>query len=76
MLVCDAAIFTAAELKQLTEMTVGEWDRMQAVNVRGVWMYSKAAVPQRIVQGGGKIIAIGSGSGLHGFPLFLHYDAS
>jgi 3-oxoacyl-[acyl-carrier protein] reductase len=46
VLVNNAAIFSTIAMKPFWELTVPEWDRLMAVNVRGLWLASKAVVPQ------------------------------
>ena len=76
ILVNNAAIFTAVERKPFDEIPVEEWDRVIAVNVKGVWLGCVAAVPEMRKQKYGKIISIATGRIFKGSPFFLHYDAS
>ncbi len=77
VLVNNAALFYGIERKPFDQITVAEWDRLMAVNVRGVWLCIKAVVPYFRRQGqGGKIINIASDTVLSGVPLFLHYVSS
>lgn len=76
ILVNNAAIFTTVDRKPFDEISVEEWDRVIAVNVRGVWLCCAAAVQQMRKQQYGKIISISSGRAFKGSPYFLHYDAS
>src|SRR5207237_4267743 len=46
------------------------------VNVRGVWLASKAVVPQMRKQSSGRIVNISSGVVFMGRPNYLHYVAS
>jgi 3-oxoacyl-[acyl-carrier protein] reductase len=50
----------------IIKVTPEEWDRVQAVNVRGSFACLQSAVPFMRDQGGGKIINLGSVSGLRG----------
>lgn len=55
----------------LTETTVEVWDRTFAINLRAVFLCSKAVYPRMLEQGGGVMINIASvagkrGGGLHG----------
>ena len=76
ILVNNAALFTQVQRKPVTEISVAEWDRVMAVNIRGSWLCCKHAIPQMREAGGGKIINISSGRALKGKGYFLHYDAS
>ncbi len=77
VLVNNAAVFYGVERKPFDQLTVAEWDRVMAVNVRGVWLCCKAVVPYMRRQGeGGKIVNIASDTVLSGVPLFLHYVSS
>lgn len=76
ILVNNAAIFTTVERKSFLDIPVAEWDRLMAVNVRGVWLCAKAVVPDMQKRKYGKIISIATGRIFKGMPFFLHYDAS
>jgi 3-oxoacyl-[acyl-carrier protein] reductase len=76
VLVNNAAVFSTITMKPFWELTVAEWDRLMAVNVRGVWLASKAVVPPMRRQGSGRIINISSGVAFMGRPNYLHYVAS
>ena len=60
----------------VTEMAEDAWDLVMAVNVRSVFLLSRAAIPVMIDAGGGAIINIGSGWGLVGGPRAASYCAS
>jgi NAD(P)-dependent dehydrogenase (short-subunit alcohol dehydrogenase family) len=53
-----------------------EWDKVMAVNTRGVFECVKAVVPTMRAQKYGKIINIASGTLFKGTPHLLHYVAS
>jgi 3-oxoacyl-[acyl-carrier protein] reductase len=76
ILVNNAAIFTQVERKKFDDISVDEWDRVSAVNIKGVWLMAKAAVPEMRKNNYGKIISISSGRAFKGSTHFLHYDAS
>lgn len=75
-LVNNAAIYSGLRLRPLAEIPVDEWDRLMAVNVRGVWLASRAVIPYMRQRGKGKIVNIASGAVLHGMPFLAHYVAS
>jgi 3-oxoacyl-[acyl-carrier protein] reductase len=77
ILVNNAAVFTSAfPKKAFTEISVDEWDRLMAVNVRGPWLCAKACFPAMKSQGKGKIINMGSSTFFSGAKDFLHYVTS
>ncbi len=75
VLVNNAAV-RAAERRRFWEIDEGLWDRMMAVNVKGVWLAMSAVVPAMREQRGGCIINMSSAAYLAGAPNFLHYTAS
>src|SRR5579885_3652313 len=60
----------------LHEIPEDEWDRVMAVNVRGVYLMAKYAVPHMIAQGGGCIINMSSGAALVGLERRAVYSAT
>lgn len=78
VLVNNAAIFLTVSMARVPfdEITVADWDRMMAVNVRGTWLACRAVVPVMREQGYGKIINVSSDTALKGSPLRVHYVAS
>jgi 3-oxoacyl-[acyl-carrier protein] reductase len=46
--------------QNLWEMSIEEWDRVMAVNIRGVFLCSHFAVPRMIERGGGAIVSLSS----------------
>ena len=76
ILVNNAALFTSIERSPFDEISVDIWDRVMAVNIKGVWLGCKAAVPEMRKNKYGKIISICTGRIFKGAPFFLHYDAS
>ncbi len=75
-LVNNAALFSALPLEMLDEIDPDLWDRVMAVNVKGPWLCTRAAVPALERAGGGSIVMIATNRIFHGFPRMLHYDAS
>jgi len=64
---------THALIENLTE---GEWDRVMNVNLKGIFLCSKAVYPQMKKQGKGKIINVSSATFFMGVPFLSHYVAS
>lgn len=58
------------------DITADHWDRTFAINARGVFLFTKYAVPHMIEAGGGSIINISSAFGIVGGPQFAAYAAS
>jgi len=76
ILVNNAAVYGGLQLTPFERIPEAEWDRVMAVNVKGIWLCCKAVVPVMQQQGKGKIINIASDTIWMGVPLFLHYVAS
>ena len=75
-LVNNAALFGSLTLKPFMEIESDEWDKVMAVNTRGVFECVKAVVPTMRAQKYGKIVNIASGTLFKGTPWLLHYVAS
>lgn len=76
VLINNAAIYAGLTARPFEEIPTDEWDRLMAVNVRGVWLASRAVVPYMRQRGRGRIVNIASGVALNGTPNLLHYVAS
>jgi meso-butanediol dehydrogenase/(S,S)-butanediol dehydrogenase/diacetyl reductase len=58
------------------EMEEREWDRIMNVNLKGVFLCCKAALPHLIKRGEARIINVASVAGKVGRPGLAHYSAS
>ena len=76
ILINNAAYFMTVWKGPFWEMTVEEFDKAMAVNVRGSWLCAKAVVPQMQKQQGAKIINVSSNVALTGNPNYIHYVTS
>jgi NAD(P)-dependent dehydrogenase (short-subunit alcohol dehydrogenase family) len=76
VLVNNAGITGSQQATRCHETPVSEWDRVQAVNVRGPFLCSHAVLPSMIARGSGHIITIASVAGLIAFPGRCAYTAS
>jgi len=77
ILINNAALFTAlGPSRPWDTIEVDEWDRVMAINLKGLFLCSKAVVPHMKAQGKGKIISISSGLALRGAVGKLHYVTS
>jgi NAD(P)-dependent dehydrogenase (short-subunit alcohol dehydrogenase family) len=75
----DAAFNNAGvenEVKPMADVTEEEWDRIVAINLRGVFLCMKYEVPLMLRQGGGAIVNTSSGAGVKGFPGGAAYVAA
>jgi NAD(P)-dependent dehydrogenase (short-subunit alcohol dehydrogenase family) len=59
-----------------TDIAVEDWDRVMAVNTRGVWLGMRAVHPAMKRQGWGRIVNMASSTVHMGVPYFAHYTAS
>ena len=78
---CDLLVNNAGMIdpKLMVDTAPEEWDRMFAVNVRGVYLASRRALRPMMARRGGVIINLASISGVIGpekFPRFVSYNAS
>jgi NAD(P)-dependent dehydrogenase (short-subunit alcohol dehydrogenase family) len=73
ILVNNAALFAPLQEQPFAEIDVELWDRVMAVNIRGVFLMAKHVAPHMIARRYGKIINIGSGTAARGIPHMLHY---
>jgi 3-oxoacyl-[acyl-carrier protein] reductase len=76
ILVNNAGIYDGLHMEVFEDLEEAEWDRVMAVNVKGVWLASRACVPAMREKGYGKIVNISSSVNYVGPPLLLHYVAS
>ena len=67
---------TEGIVQPLTEYSVEEFNHLFSINVTGVWLYMKHAIPIMKEQGTGSIIAVASAAGLVGFNGLCPYSAS
>ena len=69
ILVNNAAFFGGmGAWRPFDEWTVEDWDKMQDVNVRGMWFCARAVFPYMKAQGYGKIINLSSSTFFEGVP--------
>ena len=64
------------EIKLAAETSEEEWDRIIAINLRGVFLCLKYEIPLMLKQGGGAIVNTSSGAGVKGFGRGVAYAAS
>ena len=61
---------------RFVDLSVEEWDRVLGVNLRGVFLVSRAVVPHMVERGSGRVVNIASELGLVGAENVVHYCAS
>jgi NAD(P)-dependent dehydrogenase (short-subunit alcohol dehydrogenase family) len=58
------------------EIELEDWDEVHRINIRGVFLLSKAVLSYMQVRGRGTILNIGSNASLLGYPIAHHYSAA
>ncbi len=80
ILINNAAVYGGIENKNFVrpfdEIAIQDWDKMMAVNLKGMWLCCKAVTPFMKKRGQGKIVNIASTVALAGIPMFMHYTTS
>ena len=78
VLINNAAIFSVVPMNRGRIETIDpdEWDRLMAVNLRGLFFCCRAVLPAMRRQKAGKIITIASGTVFAGAPGRIHYVTS
>jgi 3-oxoacyl-[acyl-carrier protein] reductase len=78
VMVNNAGLFVALPMHRVPwqDITVEEWDRVMAVNLRGVFLGCRCVIPTMRDQGGGSIINISSQAVFDGGRSRIHYVAS
>ena len=76
VLVNNAAIYGTIVRRPFMEIPVEEWDRVMAVNLRGLFLCARAVFPAMKTRGKGKIINISSSTFFKGVPNYIHYTTS
>jgi NAD(P)-dependent dehydrogenase (short-subunit alcohol dehydrogenase family) len=78
VLINNAAVFSVVPMNRGRIETIDpeEWDRLMAVNLRGLFFCCRAVLPVMRKQKSGKIITIASGTVFAGAPGRIHYVTS
>src|SRR5712692_11135306 len=76
VLINNASLMSALPRRSWLEIPVDEWDRVMAVNLRGMFLTCRAFVPAMREKGRGKIVNISSSRVWEGTPNRLHYTTS
>ena len=77
-LINNAAMFQRPAMSRVPfdEIPVDEWDRLMAINLRGIFLCCRAVVPHMKERQSGKIVNISSGTVFFGSTNLLHYVTS
>ncbi len=62
--------------KPTHEIDEADWDRLLAINLKGVWLCMRYEVPRLLEQGGGAIVNTASTAGIVGIQALAAYTAS
>ena len=75
VLINNAAIFATVPMNRgrIETITSDEWDKLMAVNLKGLFFCCRAVLPTMRAQKSGKIINIASGTVFNGSPGRIHY---
>ena len=78
VLINNAAIFATIPMNRgrIEEISPQEWDKLMAVNLKGLFFCCRAVLPTMRKQKCGKIINIASGTVFNGSPGRIHYVTS
>ena len=76
VLINNASLMSVLPRRSWLEIPVEEWDRVMAVNLRGMFLCCRAVFPAMKAQGRGKIVNISSSRFFEGTPNRLHYTTS
>lgn len=76
ILVNNAAIYAGLERQPMEELDEAVWDKVMAVNIKGVWQVTRALSPMLRQSGQGAIVNVASATVMSGSPQWLHYVAS
>ena len=63
-------------IRPFLETTVEDWDRLMAINVRSMFLMTRAVLPQMIEAGGGSIVCTSSISALVATPMEVLYNTT
>ena len=63
-------------IKPFLETTEEEWDRLTAINVKSMFLMTKAVLPHMIAGGGGSIVCTSSISAVAATPMEVLYDTT
>ncbi len=75
-LINNASLMSVLPRGDWFRIPIDEWDRVMAVNLKGIFLCCRAVYPHMKAQGGGRIVNISSSRIWAGNPNRLHYTTS
>ena len=75
-LINNASLMSVLPRGDWFRIPIDEWDRVMAVNLKGIFLCCRAVYPHMKAQGGGRIVNISSSRIWGGNPNRLHYTTS
>lgn len=63
-------------VRPFLEITLADWDGLHAINVRSMFLMTRAVLPGMIARGGGAIVCTSSISAVAGAPMEVLYDTT
>ena len=75
-LVNNAALYGGLERKPFTEIDEDVWDDVMSINVKGLWLMTRAVTPLMQANNSGSIINVASATVFSGSSQWMHYVAS
>lgn len=76
VLINNAALYGSLTFAPFEQLDDAEWDRVMAVNVKGLWNMCRAVMPSMREQNSGAIVNVSSLAATYGMPNGLHYTTS
>ncbi|HXZ46731.1 MAG TPA: SDR family NAD(P)-dependent oxidoreductase, partial [Pseudolabrys sp.] len=76
VLINNAGIFSALEMRPFDQIPLEEWERVLRVNLTGPFLCARAVLPAMRRAKWGRIVNVASGAVRLGRPNYLHYIAS
>lgn len=76
ILVNNAGLFAGLERRPFWDIDVMEWDRVTQINIRSVWLCTRAASAPMRAAGKGSVVNLSSNTVTFGMPNLMHYVAS
>lgn len=76
IVVNNAAIYAGLERCGFEDINPTDWDRVMAVNVKGVWLVTRALTPLMRKSESAAVVNVSSATVMSGSPQWLHYVTS